>query len=437
MKNNLYFIIFFLIIGCTSKIDIDLDTSQIKSQGKTILSSDKNLNISSEELFEIKKLPNILKFKDLNNWYFPFYNSYNLLPHTNLNLKYISNKTKKNSKFNSKNLNIKNILYENNKIFYVDDYSNLLIYDSNLNLLNKLQLNKKNNSDYPIKFSLALNNKLLIVADNLGSIYAIDTINVEIVWQNNFDVPFLSNLTIHNNSIFVINANGKLFSFDSSSGKVIWSYETGTDLIISDDSLKIAIFQNKLIFTNNLAYVYCIDLDRKEIIWSLKIPFTNSSEGKGFLKFANLVIENDFLYLNSSLGNLQKINVNNGTVIWSKISNLSSAGIIFENFLINIDDKGFICIFDKNNGKTLYKKNILNFLKEKEVNINNLDLNTIFLTPNFIYLTTTNGYLISINVKDFTNINFKKIADNIRSNIIVVDNSVYFIGEKNFLYKFQ
>ena len=98
-------------------------------------------------------------------------------------------------------------------------------------------------------------------------------------------------------AIPTVNANGKIFSFDSKTGVINWTLETGSQNIKSHNGFKIAISSDKLLFTNDIGVVNCIDLVKKNFLWSVSIE--NFSNTKVF-KVSNIVTENNNLYLSSN-----------------------------------------------------------------------------------------------------------------------------------------
>ena len=55
MRNNLIFLIFYLIIGCSPKINLELDIEDLKKEGETVFQNN-NLSTNQEEFFKISKV---------------------------------------------------------------------------------------------------------------------------------------------------------------------------------------------------------------------------------------------------------------------------------------------------------------------------------------------------------------------------------------------
>ena len=96
------------------------------------------------------------------------------------------NKRKKGYRFKKAKDNIyqKNIIQVNNKVIYVDDFSNLHILDEDLNLIVKFSIYKKKIfKKYPLKFSIASSDNFVYLADNFGSVLAFDLVNLKLAWK--------------------------------------------------------------------------------------------------------------------------------------------------------------------------------------------------------------------------------------------------------------
>ena len=273
-------------------------------------------------------------------------------------------------------------------------------------------------------------NNLVIVSDNLGTILAYDTSNYKLLWRNDFSVPFLSNIVFDKNLIYVTNSNGKLFSFDAISGKQNWSYETGSEIVKSSDSFKISIFNNKLIFSNDMSFVYCLDLQTKSILWSTKLPFKNNYSSSNVFKLENLIIENNILYISSSYGNLSKINADNGILIWDNYLNTNANLLINPSSIAAISKDGFFLLFDKINGNLIYQKNITDLLNIKK---NKFSLTYLYLISNKFNIFSGSGNLIQINSKNFDDYTANDTLNKIVSNVIIFDNRLYYLDLNGFL----
>lgn len=437
MRNNLIFLIFYLIIGCSPKINLELDIEDLKKEGETVFQNN-NLSTNQEEFFKISKVSLYPIKKNIINWNYPNFSSSNLIPHVQFDKKFSIYKNNSYFVNRKKNIYKKEILTSNGKIVYIDDESNLFILDENLKLMKKLKIYKnKYYSNYSLKFSMVISNSILYVADNLGAIFAYNLNDGKILWKNNLGVPFLSNLAISQNNIFTTNSNGKLYSFDILTGKQNWSYETGTDVAKSYGAYKMGIFNDKLVFSNDFGTILCLDLSQKKVIWKYTFEYSPSSTDNNIFEVSNIVLENNSLYISSTYGKFLKLDLSSGRRLWSGDISSSLTSVLNVDTVSIISKNGFFHILEKSTGKPVYKKNIINLLKLKKNNKKDTHLNNIFLASEIFYITTSNGYIFLIDSSDLESVQYKKISQKIISNIAILNNKAFFIGNNGTLFKIQ
>ena len=64
-------------------------------------------------------------------------------------------------------------------------------------------------------------------------------------------------------------------------------------------------------------------------------------------------------------------------------------------------------------------------------------LNNIFLLSGKFYITTNNGYVFLVNSNDLQFIEYKKLSSSINSNIAISKNAIFFVGNKDAIFKIQ
>jgi len=440
MKNNLYYLIIFLfLLNCSSKKnELLIDINAFKNQGTEIFLEKKQQDLT-KEVNNINKFSNYKSFS-LQNWLHPNFQNSNFIPHTqysgSLNIK------KKNKYFSlvKKNIYEKNILSFDNKLFYIDDLSNIFTLDLNLGLLKKFTIYKKKYfQDYLLKFSLSSDGEYLFISDNLGNIYSYDPKLNNIKWSSSLGVPFISNLVLYKKNLYVINDNGKIYSFDSTTGDQNWSYETLTNIIKNHNAFQVSVDQDKLIFSNDLGEIYCIDLIKKNLAWALNVDKSNNlSNSNSLLQLSKITIKDNEVFFSTNKNQVFNVNLSNGQIAWSLDLPGSSTitSLIVPNYLINLTDNGYISIFDKTNGSILYKKNIFSYLKNIIKNDEkNLLLKYSFISSNYLHIVFKNGFFIKIDTNNLNNITYKKIAKNFSSNPIIILNNVYILDDKGTIFK--
>ena len=439
MKNNLYYlIILFFLFNCSSKKDeLLIDIKAFKNQGTEIF-LEKNQQDLTKEVNKLKKFSNYQSF-DLKNWLHPNFQNSNFIPHTQysgaLNIK------KKTKYFSSAKSNIyeRNLLSFDNKLFYIDDVSNIYSLDLNLSILKKFTLYKKKYfQDYLLKFSLSSDGEHLFISDNLGNVHSYDPKLNQIKWSSKLGVPFVSNLTLYKNNLYVINDNGKIYSFDSKTGNQNWSYESATNIIKNYSAFQVVVEQDNLIFSNDLGDLYCIDLIQKNLKWSVSLEAnTNLTNANNLLQISKIIIKDNNVFLSTNKNKFFNLNLNSGQVNWvvdlPDVSTITS--LVAQNKLINITDNGYILVLEKENGSILYKKNLLSNLKNLIKDEKKVLFKYSFISSNNLYIISENGFVFKISTNKLDSILYKKIAKNFSSNPIVISNHIYILDKNGLIYQ--
>ena len=168
------------------------------------------------------------------------------------------------------------------------------------------------------------------------------------------------------------------------------------------------------------------------------LQLSNAYHDINLLELANFVIEDSNLYIVSSFGRFLKLDLNSGNILWSNnVHSTTTIPLINNNTVVLVSDGGFLSIYEKTSGKILFKKNLINFLKIKNVKTNNLKVNNIFLLSGKIYITSNEGYIFFVNSNNLQSIEYKKLSDTINSNIAISRKSISFFGNDDTIFKIQ
>jgi len=434
MRTSLILFLSFFLLNCSKEVELGIDIEQLKNDGVTVLKKINNSEKLNEERALISKI-NLKNPSNFQNWKNPNFNFQNLVPHPKFEGDFsIIKKTYKFKKA-KKNTYLKNIIKVNNKIIYVDDYSNLHILDEDLNLINKFQIYKKKIfKNYSLKFSIASNDNFVFVADNLGGVLAYDIVNLKLAWRIELGVPLFSNIALYKKNLFVTNSNGKIFSLNSKEGKVNWSYETGSSGTSSHKAYQLVIANDKLLFSNDFANIYCIDLKKQNLSWRITLERERDYSDVSFLKLSNLVVEKNNLFLSSSFGLVLKIDIETGKIFWSNNNSSDIRPIITKNHIIFVNRKGIFKIFKKESGKIVFQKNLFEILKSNNIKIKQTKVSSLFFASDIIYVSTNNRFVFQINSLNLESINYLKISKSPQSNLVFSNGSIYFISN-NKIYK--
>ncbi len=150
-----------------------------------------------------------------------------------------------------------------------------------------------------------------------------------------------------------------------------------------------------------------------------------------FFKNSDIVGDSNNLYFSNNQNSFFSIDQKNGFINWSQKVNSSIRPIIVEKLIFTVSEEGYLIILDKQSGTILRSTYIFDSLKKKK-NKNVIPVGLVVGKKN-IYLTTSNGKLLIIDIsngkaKSVINIDRQKI-----SRPFILNKSLYIIKDNGIL----
>ena len=94
-----------------------------------------------------------------------------------------------------------------------------------------------------------------------------------------------------------------------------WSFETASRDLKDNKSYQIAIYNDKLIFTNDNAEIYCLDLKNNNIKWSLIFKTSNFENTPLLFKSSPITIDrNGYIFVSTNHGYTYAIDIVSGII---------------------------------------------------------------------------------------------------------------------------
>ena len=113
------------------------------------------------------------------------------------------------------------------------------------------------------------NQKYLIVADNIKKYYLLDINNGNLIWEKKNLAPFNSQIKIYKQKFFIIDYTNTLRCFSLKNGNELWNVKTENSFIRSQKKLSMVISNDTLYFNNSIGDITAVDIDKGELIWQL------------------------------------------------------------------------------------------------------------------------------------------------------------------------
>jgi outer membrane protein assembly factor BamB len=423
-------ILIFIIIlsySCSSDKDKKVDLESFKKQGERI-NVFETKNIFDKEI----ESKNNLQFSQpqLNKkWLYEHFSSNNFYDHLVFDGKLEAIFKKNIGDYINKDNDDGSLVVLENIVFFSDEKGTVYKFDLlNYKIIWELKIYESSYSNYPKNITLHLSGEFLYAADNLGFIYSINTETGKTAWQQNYGIPFSSHLNFYKGVLYVVNQNSRLYAFNPLDGQKIWSFESLSGLIKPAKSSSISIYDNKLLFSNDVGDVTAIDLDKQVILWNRNILSQNNISTNLVFKISNILIDKKDVYVSSNSGDLLNLNVDTGEIKWSyKLSSIQNH-IINEKYLFVLTENGFVVSFNKNTGTILWSIDLNKISKNTK---DQIDYYGLILASNNVYLTSSNGNLYKISAIDGKYITHKKINSELSRAPIIVDNKILILNHSS------
>ncbi len=141
----------------------------------------------------------------------------------------------------------------------------------------------------------------------------------------------------------------------------------------------------------------------------------------GFKIFNKLISVSNSIYFSNNKNEFYSIDLETGLLNWKQKVNSNTRPTVVEDFIFTISLEGFFVILDKNNGNIIRVTDVFsNFKKRKKINPSGF-----ILGKKLVYLTTTSGKLILIDIESGKVTKILNIDNEKISRPMFLDKSLY------------
>ena len=332
------------------------------------------------------------------------------------------------------------IVFTDNNVIFFDNKGSILKFDNLSKLIwKKNHYSKSERKSKPILF-FGNSDDILIVADNIAKYYAININTGELLWSKNNSSPFNSQVKVYKEKIFVVDFQNILRCFSLKDGSELWNYKTDQSFIKSQKKLSLIIVNNKIIFNNSIGDVTAVDINSGNLIWQTPTQSSAIYEDSFFLKTSDLIANNDSVLFSNNKNEFFSLDVKNGAIRWKQKINSNLRSTLIENTIISVTNEGYLILTDNKTGNIIRINNIFKnfipkklikaFSKPEEIKIKPVGF---IVGSKKIYLTTDNGRLVIINITDGTVISILKIDNEKISRPFVLNQSLFIIKDNSII----
>ncbi len=321
------------------------------------------------------------------------------------------------------------IVFNKDNVIFFDNKGTILKFNSSSKLLWKKNYYSKSEKKLnPILF-LASNNNTLVVADNVSKYYAIDINSGELLWTKNNSSPFNSQVKIFKDRFFVIDFENVLRCFSLKDGKEIWKVKTEKSFIKSQKKLSLIIINDLVYFNNSIGDISAININNGNLIWQTPTRSGTVIDSNIFLKTSDLIADSNTILFSNNQNEFYSLDLATGVLNWKQKINSSLRPTLIDDLIFSVSQEGFLFVIEKKSGNIIRVTDIFNRFKiKKRAKIKPIGF---IVGSENIYLTTNHGKLIIISVLTGKPTSLLKIDNDKISRPFVLNENLYIIKENS------
>ena len=324
------------------------------------------------------------------------------------------------------------ISFFKDKIIFFDNRGSILQFNNDSKLIWKKNYYSKSEKKLKPILQFVNNGKYLIVADNIAKYYMVDIRNGNLVWTKNNLAPFNSQIKIYEDKFFIIDFSNTLRCFSVKNGNELWNVKTESSLIRSQKKLSMVIVDEVIYFNNSIGDISAVNINNGGLLWQLPTQDSLIYESAFSLEISDIISDKETLFFSTNKNQFFSVDIKTGSFNWNYIVHSPLRSTLISNYLFSISLEGYLIITEKNSGNIIRVTDIFqNFKVKKRKNIKP----TGFVVGlNNIYLSTDNGRLLVIDIASGKTISTLKI-DNEKISKPFVQNKNLFLIKDNAIIK--
>lgn len=197
------------------------------------------------------------------------------------------------------------------------------------------------------------NNKLY-VTNGSRSVVVLNAHTGNELFRKQFpDIVRVKPILLNENVILVQTISNNLIAYDMLNAKIVWQHEVAFEPISSSTYVSPVIYKDYVIACYNSGQLVALDLKTGQEKWDVSLLDGNGMNLVSFeptTLLSNLMVEDNYIYVVSSIGKIMKIDMLSGSVIWSRSAKDVQAISLNGNSLFIVNNAKQVAVASKMNG---------------------------------------------------------------------------------------
>ena len=319
------------------------------------------------------------------------------------------------------------ILFYGDNIIFFENKGSIFNFDKFSKLIWKKNFYKKFEKKAKPELSLANDKKTLIVADNLAKYYAMNIKTGELIWAKTNVAPFNSQIKIYDDKFFVTDFDNVLRCYSIKDGEEVWNIKTDSSFVKSQKKLSLIISDEKVYFNNSIGDISAVDINRGKLVWQTPTQDSSIYESSFQLKTSDLVLADKSILFSNNTNEFYSLDAKTGTLIWQQKINSTVRPTAIDNFVLTVTEEGFLVIIESETGNIIRITNVFDRIKEKKRS--NIKPIGFVVGSKNIYLTISTGRLITIDISTGKPILMIKVDNKNISRPFILDKKLFIIKD--------
>ena len=319
------------------------------------------------------------------------------------------------------------IISNNDNIIFFDNKGSILQFNNKSKLIWKKNYYSKSEKKLRPILQFANNKNFLVVADNIAKYYLVDLKDGKLVWSKNNLAPFNSEIKIFKDKFFIIDFSNTLRCFSIKDGKELWNIKTENSLIRSQKKLSMVIINDVIYFNNSIGDISAVNINKGELLWQLPTQSSLIYESSFSLETSDIIADQNTLFFSNNKNQFFSIDISTGSFNWENKVNSNLKPTLIDNYLFSVSIEGYLIIIEKNSGNIIRATNIFSGFKPKKRD--QIKPTGFLVGLKNVYLSTNNGRLIVIEIATGKVISILKIDSEKISRPFFINNSFFVIKD--------